>query len=80
MLNDPSIGHILKIRIFQIIFVLVTGILAYSNTLNVPFQLDDTYNIEQNPIIMDPIYFISPSEAKVFRKERQEILIPGVVK
>jgi tetratricopeptide (TPR) repeat protein len=41
------------------------SILAYSNTFNAPFHLDDYPNIVNNPIIRDLSYYLEPSRAKV---------------
>jgi hypothetical protein len=43
--------------------IAVIGLLAYSNTFSVPFQLDDIPNIRDNPIVKDLGYFSSPSKA-----------------
>ena len=44
--------------------IAVLGLLAYSNTFNVPFVFDDNRHIIENPIIKDLKHFIHPSEAE----------------
>jgi tetratricopeptide (TPR) repeat protein len=50
--------------ILHLIFVALAAILAYSNTLDVPFHFDDKPNIVNNPVTKDLKYFIEPSEAR----------------
>jgi tetratricopeptide (TPR) repeat protein len=45
------------------IFIAVIGMLAYSNTLDVPFHFDDMPNIVDNLVIKDLKYFEEPLEA-----------------
>jgi tetratricopeptide (TPR) repeat protein len=52
----------------HIILIALLGLLAYSNTFNVPFQWDDHTFIEKNPIIRDLNYFIEPSTAAEFQQ------------
>lgn len=47
----------------HILIVLVIGFIAYSNTFSVPFQWDEGLFIEDNPIVMEPGYFLTPSGA-----------------
>ncbi|MDP2168390.1 MAG: tetratricopeptide repeat protein [Thermodesulfovibrionales bacterium] len=49
---------------FHLVLIALLGLLAYSNTFDVPFQWDDKYLIEQNPIIKDLNYFSEPSRAE----------------
>jgi len=51
-------------KLFHLLLIAVLGLLVYSITLHVPFQWDDAVFIEQNPIVMDLGYFLSPSKAK----------------
>lgn len=51
-------------KFFHILLILIVGIIAYSNTFNVPFQWDEMIFIKNNPIIKDVGYFIEPSKAK----------------
>jgi protein O-mannosyl-transferase len=46
--------------------IIVVGLLAYSNSFQVPFQWDDKYFINENPIIRDFNYFLHPGQAKTF--------------
>ncbi|MBI4709845.1 MAG: hypothetical protein HY759_01860, partial [Nitrospirae bacterium] len=55
-----------KNQLIHIILIFILGILAYSNTFNVPFHFDDASNIVENPIIKDLQYFSEPSNAKAF--------------
>lgn len=48
----------------HVLLIVILGLLAYSNTFNVPFQWDDKKLIVENPIIKDLNYFLQPSEAK----------------
>ncbi len=41
--------------------VALVGLLAYSNTFDVPFHLDDKPNITENPLIRDVSFFLNPS-------------------
>jgi tetratricopeptide (TPR) repeat protein len=49
---------------FHLILIAVLGLLAYSNTFDVPFQWDHKYGrIVGNPVVKDLSYFIKPSKA-----------------
>lgn len=50
----------------HLILIALLGLIAYSNTFNVPFQLDDGGNIVENPIIKDLGFYIDPSSAEKF--------------
>jgi Tfp pilus assembly protein PilF len=50
----------------HLIFIVILGFIAYSNTFHIPFHFDDKRAIAENPIIKDFQYFTSPSKAKVF--------------
>ncbi|MBI5196779.1 MAG: tetratricopeptide repeat protein [Nitrospirae bacterium] len=50
----------LKKQSVHILLILILGLLAYSNTFNVPFQFDDRGYIVDNPIIKDFKYFKNP--------------------
>jgi Tfp pilus assembly protein PilF len=52
----------------HIMLIIILGLLAYSNTFNVPFQWDDNSNIVENPIINDMGYFLEPAKAADFQK------------
>src|SRR4030066_747583 len=54
----------LKRPVFHILLILLLGFLAYSNTLSVPFQFDDKFIIEKNPIIKNLQFFSDPSQAQ----------------
>ncbi|MBI4710761.1 MAG: hypothetical protein HY759_06650, partial [Nitrospirae bacterium] len=56
----------IKTYIISALLLAVFGILAYSNTFNIPFHFDDASNIVENPIIKDFQYFSEPSNAKAF--------------
>jgi Tfp pilus assembly protein PilF len=51
-------------KCFQILLILIVGIIAYSNTFNVPFQWDEDMFIKHNPIIKDLGNFLEPSKAR----------------
>ena len=54
--------------ILHFALVAFLGLLAYSNTFDVPFLFDDHDNIVDNSIIKDKEYFLSPSKAAGFPK------------
>jgi len=47
--------------LIHLIFIILFGLIAYSNTFNVPFQFDDGMYIIENPVIKDLQYFKKPS-------------------
>ncbi len=51
-------------RTFPLLIILLVGVLCYSNTLNSPFQLDEKYYIEKNPLVKDLSYYVDPSMAE----------------
>jgi tetratricopeptide (TPR) repeat protein len=51
-------------RTLPFMAIILFGLLAYSNTLNVPFVFDDRQNIAENPAIKDFGYFLEPSKLK----------------
>ncbi len=57
ILNNPLV------HIALIIFLIL---IVYSNSLQVPFQMDEEMHIVHEPIIKDLHYFIHPSEARGF--------------
>lgn len=58
-----KISGLLDKSCVHIILIALLGLLAYSNTFDVPFQWDDQYLIAENPIVKDLNYFLRPSEA-----------------
>lgn len=48
-------------RTFPLLIILLVGVLCYSNTFNSPFQLDEKYFIEENPLVKDLSYYINPA-------------------
>jgi tetratricopeptide (TPR) repeat protein len=50
----------------HLVFVALIALLAYSNTLDVPFHFDDKPNIVKNPVIKDLRFFLHPSETRKF--------------
>jgi tetratricopeptide (TPR) repeat protein len=50
-------------RVFPFAAIVLLGALAYSNTLGFSFRFDDINNIQENTIIKDLGYFLSPSSA-----------------
>jgi Tfp pilus assembly protein PilF len=69
------VRNILSKPICHLLLVISLGILGYSNTLNVPFQFDDTPNIVTNPIINNLDYFSNPSKAKVYKGSVEYFLL-----
>ncbi len=63
---EPGSSILLK-PIVPLLFVILVGVISYSNTLHSPFQWDD-YGLwlKDNPVIKDLHYFIEPSKAEVF--------------
>jgi tetratricopeptide (TPR) repeat protein len=53
-------------RIVHLLLISVTGLLIYSNTLNSPFQWDETEFLIKNPIVRDLHYFAETSDAEGF--------------
>jgi len=47
-----------------ILSIILLGVLAYANTFHSPFQWDDKYFLEENPIVKDLGYFGEPSLAE----------------
>ncbi|MBI4691014.1 MAG: hypothetical protein HY754_12245 [Nitrospirae bacterium] len=47
-MGKVSKKNLLRNPIFHLFLVAIIGILAYSNTFNVPFQFDDNFNIGGN--------------------------------
>ena len=62
----PSIRKVLNKPVVHILLLALMGLLAYSNTFEVPFQFDDKPNIVINPIIKDLRYFLETEKAKMF--------------
>jgi hypothetical protein len=56
-----------------LILIALLGLLAYSNTFEVPFQFDDQFNIVENPLIKDLSNFVEPSQAAGHRQYRNFI-------
>jgi tetratricopeptide (TPR) repeat protein len=50
--------------ILHLILITLVGLLAYSNTFNVPFQWDDKLSIVENAAIRDLSHFMEPLKAK----------------
>jgi tetratricopeptide (TPR) repeat protein len=61
---ENGIWRFLQKSILHILLITTVGLLAYSNTFNVPFQFDDSHAIVNNPIIKDLNYFVDPSGVK----------------
>jgi hypothetical protein len=53
--------------VLHVLLIAAVGLIAYSNTFDVPFLFDDSFFITENPIIKDLNYFVEPSKAKVFK-------------
>lgn len=62
-----SSGHVsLHNPVLHIMLIIILGLLAYSNTFNVPFQFDDTINIVENHHIKTLSNFWPPSGSRWF--------------
>jgi tetratricopeptide (TPR) repeat protein len=61
---DNRIWTFLQKPILHILLIAIVGLLAYSNTFDVPFNFDDIGGIAKNPIIKDLNYFVEPSRVK----------------
>src|SRR5208337_5542535 len=55
--------HDSRLTVFCLVFLIIV---IYANTLNAPFQWDESDFIVNNPIIKDFHYFTSPSDARGF--------------
>ena len=62
-----KISMYLQKPFLHILLITAVGLLAYSNTFNVPFHLDDSAVIIRNPIIKYLHFFVEPSKAKAFK-------------
>jgi tetratricopeptide (TPR) repeat protein len=50
--------------LLHLALIVLLGLLAYSNTFDIPFVFDDEPNIRDNPLIKDFIYFKEPVKAE----------------
>jgi len=48
----------------HVVLIALLGVLAYSNTLQVPFQWDEDVFIKGSPVVKDLGYFVDPDKAK----------------
>lgn len=55
---------------FHLLFVVVAGLIAYSNTFSVPFQFDDVWNIAENPVIQNLDNFTSSTKGYEYNPRR----------
>jgi tetratricopeptide (TPR) repeat protein len=62
-----KIKHFLHRSSVHFALITILGLLAYSNTFDVPFHFDDRLIIVENPIIRDLSHFFRPSEADSIR-------------
>jgi tetratricopeptide (TPR) repeat protein len=60
---EPSKNRFNK-HLIHCLLIIAIGILAYSNSLDSPFQWDEKDFIFQNPIVKNLRYFLEPSKAK----------------
>jgi tetratricopeptide (TPR) repeat protein len=63
-MDQASRHGILGSPVLHLALVAAIGLVAYSNTFSVPFQLDETVFITGNPIVKDLRYFVEPSLAR----------------
>ncbi len=47
----------------HLILIILVGFVIYSNSFDVPFHLDDSLYISENPLVKDLTYYIEPSKA-----------------
>lgn len=47
----------------RLLLIAILGLLIYSNTLGVPFIMDEKFYIAENPVVKDLSFFLSPSKA-----------------
>jgi hypothetical protein len=57
---EPTAGK----RILHLSLILLAGLIAYSNTFDVPFHFDDMRNIVNNPLITEWKYFVHAPKAE----------------
>ncbi len=64
-LKDPGrhISKLLTEPSVQLLLIIISGLLAYSNTFNASFHWDDVVFIRDNPLIKHLGYFLSPASA-----------------
>jgi protein O-mannosyl-transferase len=55
---------------FHLLVIAIVGLIAYSNTFDVPFQFDDHWNIPENPVIQKVDNFISSPEGYNYNPRR----------
>ncbi|MBI4689893.1 MAG: tetratricopeptide repeat protein [Nitrospirae bacterium] len=59
-------NNLFRNPISHLFLIAIIGLLAYSNTFNVPFLFDDKSFIAENPIVKTLSFFIQPSKARMF--------------
>ncbi|MBI4839406.1 MAG: tetratricopeptide repeat protein [Nitrospirae bacterium] len=65
---QPNLPYLTKTNIlhkmpFHIVLIIITGVIAYSNTFRVPFYFDDYQYIIDSPFTKNLEYFTEPSKA-----------------
>ena len=69
--KEPGLEFMRNNMIWICLFlVLLTGIVAYSNTLDVPFQFDDVEQLEKNPVITSLDNFVLSDKGYNFMPRR----------
>jgi hypothetical protein len=53
--------------LIHVLLIIMLSLIAYSNTIHVPFHFDDKNVIVENPIIKNLQFFTEPSKAKDFK-------------
>jgi tetratricopeptide (TPR) repeat protein len=61
-----AFGRFFRLPVVHLLLVSAIGLLAYSNTLDVPFQWDEQRFIVENPVVQNFSLFFAPSEAEHF--------------
>lgn len=62
-----------RTRALSLLAITVIGLLAYSNTLRVPFYLDDHHVIVDNPLITDLGYFFDASRRPLLIRDNRPL-------
>jgi Flp pilus assembly protein TadD len=60
----------MKKKPFPVFLIAIVGLIAYSNTFDVPFQFDDHWNIAENQLIRDLGNFISSAKGYDYNPRR----------
>ena len=67
MTETPARTSLMEKPLFHFILIIAICLIAYSNTLNAPFEFDDGVAIIENPIVRNFGFMVNPSEAKAHK-------------